>query len=53
MSKLSPRIHQAISRRLHMLYDGIVAQGVPDRFAAVLSACDGNLVVLPADSAAA
>jgi hypothetical protein len=44
------RIHKAISRRPHLLYDGIVAQGVPDRFAAILIAPDGDKI---ADSAAA
>jgi hypothetical protein len=53
MAKLSTGIHEAISRRLHLLYDDIIAQGVPDRLAAVLTAPDGDPAALPADSAAA
>ena len=36
MAKLNSGIHKAISRRLRLLYDGIVDQGVPDRFAAIV-----------------
>jgi hypothetical protein len=52
MSKLSPRIHQAISRRLNLLYDAIIAEGVPDLLAAILAASASD-PALPADSAAA
>ena len=51
----------AISRRLRLLYEGIVAQGVPDWFPAILTTADEDLVapaaatpaVLPAASATA
>jgi Anti-sigma factor NepR len=50
MAKLSTGIHEAIRRRLHLLYDGIVDQGVPDRLAAILTAPDGDPAVLPSRS---
>jgi hypothetical protein len=53
MAKLSTGIHQAISRRLRLLYDGITDQGVPDRLAAILTAPDGDLAALAAGSSAA
>ncbi len=52
MAKLSIDIHEAISRRLNLLYDGIIAEGVPDWLAAILAAPDGH-PALPTDSAAA
>jgi hypothetical protein len=42
MAKLSSGVHEAISRRLHLLYNGILAQGVPDRLAAILTTADGD-----------
>jgi hypothetical protein len=53
MAKLSTGIHEAISRRLRLLYDGIVDQGVPDRLVAILTAPDGGPAALPVESAAA
>ena len=50
MAKISTSIHEAISRRLHLLYDGIIAQGVPDRFAAILTTADEDPAALPARS---
>ena len=41
---------EAISRRLHLLYDGIIAQGVPDRLAAILTTADEDPAALPARS---
>jgi hypothetical protein len=37
MAKLETGIHEAISRRLRLLYSGIIDQGVPDRFATILT----------------
>jgi hypothetical protein len=53
MAKLRTGVIEAISRRLHLLYDGIVANGVPERLAAIVTAADGDSAVLPAESAAA
>jgi hypothetical protein len=50
MAKLSTRIHEAISRRLLLMYDGIIAEGVPDRLAAILTAPDGDPAALAACS---
>jgi hypothetical protein len=52
MAKLNSGIHKAISRRLHLLYDCIVDQGVPDRFAAIVTSEDSDPVTLAADSPA-
>jgi hypothetical protein len=53
MAKIKIDIREAITRRLHLLYDGIVDQGVPDRFAAILTAADGDPVVHAAALSAA
>jgi hypothetical protein len=37
MAKLNTGIHEAISHRLRLLYNGIIDQGVPDRLAAILT----------------
>jgi hypothetical protein len=52
MAKPRTGIIEAISRRLHLLYDGIVDQGVPDRLAAIVTA-DGDQSAIAAGSAAA
>jgi hypothetical protein len=53
MAKLSTGIHEALSRRLNLLYEAVMAEGVPDRLAAILTAPDGDPTALPAESAAA
>ncbi len=53
MSKLTTGSHVAIRHRLLLFYFSIVDQGVPDRFAAVLSALDGDLAALATCSQAA
>ena len=50
MAKLRTGIIGAISRRLHLMYDGIIAEGVPDRLAAILTMADADLAALPARS---
>jgi hypothetical protein len=52
MAKISTGTHQAISRRLHLVYDPIVAQGVPDRLAAIVASADIDPVPVTADSPA-
>jgi hypothetical protein len=52
MAKLSINIHKAIGRRLHLLYNGIVDQGVPDHLAAILTTPGRDPVTLTADSPA-
>jgi hypothetical protein len=52
MANLNIGIHKAISRRLHLLYDIIVDQGVPDRLAAIVTSADIDPVTLAADSPA-
>jgi len=52
MAKLNNGIHKAISRRLHLLYDSIVDQGVPDRLAAIVTSEDSDPVTPAADSPA-
>jgi Anti-sigma factor NepR len=48
MAKLSTGIHKAISLQLRVMYDGIIAEGVPDRLAAILTTPDGDPAVLSA-----
>jgi hypothetical protein len=51
MAKSSTATHETISRRLHLLYDGIMAQAVPDRLAAILTTLDeDHPAALPAPS---
>ncbi len=50
MAKVRTGIIEAISRRLRVMYDGIIAEGVPDRLAAILSTADEDLAALPARS---
>jgi hypothetical protein len=50
MPKLNSGIHKAISRRLHLLYDSIVDQGVPDRLAAIVTGADIDPITLTAGS---
>ena len=50
MAKLSTGIREAISLRLRLMYDAIIAEGVPDRLAAVLTMPDGDPAVLSACS---
>jgi hypothetical protein len=52
MTKPRTGIIEAISRRLILLYDGIVDQGVPDRFAAILTADDDQSAVAAGSAAA-
>jgi hypothetical protein len=52
MAKISTGIHEAISRRLHLLYEGIIDQRVPDHLAAILTSADIDPVALTADSPA-
>jgi hypothetical protein len=52
MAKISTGTHQVISRRLQLVYDAIVAQGVPDRLAAIVTGADIDPVTLTADSPA-
>jgi hypothetical protein len=42
MVKLATCIHEAISPQLHLLYDGIIAEGVPDRLIAIQAMADGE-----------
>jgi hypothetical protein len=42
MAKLATYFHEAISHQLHLLYDGIIAEGVPDRLIAILATADGD-----------
>jgi hypothetical protein len=48
MAKIRIRtgIIEAISCRLRLLYDGILAEGVPDRLAAILTTVDGDPAAL-------
>jgi Anti-sigma factor NepR len=50
MAKLNIGIHKAIGRRLHLLYDGIVDQGVPDRLAAIVTSAYSDPITLEAES---
>jgi hypothetical protein len=38
--KLGPDIHAKIGKQLRLMYDGVVDQGVPDRFVQMLKRLD-------------
>ena len=50
MAKLSTGLIEAISDRLRLMYDRIIAEGVLDRLAAILTTADEDLAALPARS---
>jgi hypothetical protein len=44
-------IIEVISQQLHLMYEAIIAQGVPDRLAEILTTPDGDRAALEAGAA--